>query len=261
MPRYTVIAKTAVISMQPRSLYPIQYGKGSYRWELKSLSLVGMTIMPLQALTFLYGFNLPKIGQISAGIRYENVHYTYLDAVTPANNLSHNYGTWFPTFSFAGKVGKVQLMLNYSARTRRPNYAQLSSAISYDNRYLLQSGNAQLQPELIHNVSATAVWKFLTFMVNYSRTNDPIMTWSSPYNDEGVILVKPRNIDSPFRMLVAYGMLNHTIGVWTMSYTLGIQKQWLTINAPDPRMASTFQRLVKSAQAYVTRTYITHILA
>ena len=188
-----------------------------------------------------YGFNLPKIGQISAGIRYENVHYTYHDAVTPANNLTRNYSNWFPTVSFAGKVGKVQLMLNYSARTRRPNYAQLSSAISYDNRYLLQSGNAQLQPELIHNVSATAVWKFLTFMVNYSRTNDPIMTWSSPYNDEGVILVKPRNIDSPFRMLVVYGMLNHTIGVWTMSYTLGIQKQWLTINAPDPCVASGFR--------------------
>ena len=188
-----------------------------------------------------YGFNLPKIGQISAGIRYENVHYTYLDAVTPANNLTRNYGNWFPTVSFAGRVGKVQLMLNYSARTRRPNYAQLSSAISYDNRYLLQSGNAQLQPELIHNVSATAVWKFLTFMVNYSRTNDPIMTWSSPYNDEGVILVKPRNIDTPFRMLVVYSMINHTIGPWTMSYTLGIQKQWLTINAPDPRTSSGFR--------------------
>ncbi|MBO6254803.1 MAG: TonB-dependent receptor family protein, partial [Bacteroidaceae bacterium] len=185
-----------------------------------------------------YGFNLPKIGQISAGIRYENVQYTYLDAVTPANNLTRNYSNWFPTISFAGRMGKVQLMLNYSARTRRPNYAQLSSAISYDNRYLLQSGNAQLQPELIHNVSATAVWKFLTFMVNYSRTNDPIMTWSSPYNDEGVILVKPRNIDTPFRMLVVYSMINHTIGPWTMSYTLGIQKQWLTINAPDPRTSS-----------------------
>ena len=185
-----------------------------------------------------YGFNLPKIGQISTGIRYENVHYTYLDAVTPANNLTRNYSNWFPTISFAGRMGKVQLMLNYSARTRRPNYAQLSSAISYDNRYLLQSGNAQLQPELIHNVSATAVWKFLTFMVNYSRTNDPIMTWSSPYNDEGVILVKPRNIDTPFRMLVVYSMINHTIGPWTMSYTLGIQKQWLTINAPDPRTSS-----------------------
>lgn len=185
-----------------------------------------------------YGFNLPKVGQISAGIRYENVHYTYEDALTPKNNLTRNYGNWFPTISFAGHVGKMQLMLNYSARTRRPNYSQLSSAISYDNRYLLQSGNAQLQPELIHNISATAVWKFLTFMVNYSRTNDPMMVWSSPYNDEGVVLVKPRNIETPFRMLVVYGMLNHTIGPWTMSYTLGIQKQWLTINAPDPRIAT-----------------------
>jgi hypothetical protein len=129
-------------------------------------------------------------------------------------------------------------MLNYSAKTRRPNYANLSSAIRYNSRYIWQSGNAQLQPELTHNVSATAVWKFITLMVNYMRTNDPIMTWSSPYNDEGVVLVKPRNIDTPFRMMVVYGMMNHTIGIWTMNYTLGLQKQWLTINAPDPRETS-----------------------
>jgi len=32
--------------------------------------------------------------------------------------------------------------------------------------------------------------------------------------------------------------MNHTIGIWTMNYTLGLQKQWLTINAPDPRETS-----------------------
>ena len=185
-----------------------------------------------------YGFYMPKVGQISAGVRYEKVHYTFEDVLSPKYDLTRNYSNWFPTVSFAGKVGNTQLMINYSAKTRRPSYAQLSSAISYDNRYLLQSGNAQLQPELTHNISATAVWKFLTFMVNYSRTNDPIMVWSSPYNDEGVVLVKPRNIDTPFRLLVVYSMINHTIGPWTMSYTLGIQKQWLTINAPDPRVAT-----------------------
>ena len=188
-----------------------------------------------------YAFMLPKFGQLNAGMRYEYVKYDYKDALAPSNDLSRNYGNLFPTLSYANAFGPMQMMLNYSVKTTRPNYANLSSAIRYNSRYTWQSGNAQLQPELIHNVSATAVWKFLTFMVNYSRTNDPIMTWSSPYNDEGVILVKPRNIDSPFRMLVAYGMLNHTIGVWTMSYTLGIQKQWLTINAPDPRMASGFR--------------------
>ena len=188
-----------------------------------------------------YGFYLPKVGQISAGIRYEKVHYTFEDVLSPKYDLTRNYSNWFPTVSFAGKVGNTQLMINYSAKTRRPSYSQLSSAINYDNRYLLQSGNAQLQPELIHNISATAVWKFLTFMVNYSRTNDPIMVWSSPYNDEGVVLVKPRNIETPFRLLVVYGMINHTIGPWTMNYTLGLQKQWLTINAPDPRSTSSIR--------------------
>ena len=161
-----------------------------------------------------------------------------VDELMPKDNFTRNYDNLFPTVSYAGQMGKVQLMLNYSAKTRRPNYANLSSAIRFNNRYIWQSGNAQLQPELTHNISATAVWKFLTFMANYMHTKDPMMTWSSPYNDEGVVLVKPRNIDTPFRMMVVYGMINHTIGVWTMNYTLGIQKQWLTINAPDPRETS-----------------------
>ena len=185
-----------------------------------------------------YAFYLPKFGQISAGARYEHVRYAYEDALMPENDLTRNYSNLFPTLSYAGQVGKVQLMLSYSAKTTRPNYANLSSAIRYNSRYIWQSGNAQLQPEITHNVSATAVWKFITLMANYSRTNDPIMTWSSPYNDEGVVLVKPRNIETPFRMLVVYAMLNRTFGVWNMNYTIGLQKQWLTINAPDPREAS-----------------------
>ena len=185
-----------------------------------------------------YAFYLPKFVQISAGARFEHVRYVYEDALMPENDLTRNYSNLFPTLSYAGQVGKVQLMLSYSAKTTRPNYANLSSAIRYNSRYIWQSGNAQLQPEITHNVSATAVWKFITLMANYSRTNDPIMTWSSPYNDEGVVLVKPRNIETPFRMLVVYAMLNRTFGVWNMNYTIGLQKQWLTINAPDPREAS-----------------------
>ena len=129
-------------------------------------------------------------------------------------------------------------MLNYSAKTRRPNYSLLSSAIRYNTRYIWQSGNAQLQPEVSHNISATAVWKFITFMVNYTRTNDPIMTWSSPYGEEGVVLVKPRNLDTPYRNLSTFVNLTPTIGIWTMNYTVGIMPQWLSITVDDPREAS-----------------------
>jgi hypothetical protein len=190
-----------------------------------------------------YGCYFPQVGQLSAGVRYEWVHYAYADAVTPANDLSRDYGNWFPNVAYAGVIGAnsqnpVQLMLNYSAKTRRPNYANLSSAIRYNSRYIWQSGNAGLQPELSHNIGLTAVWKWVTFMVNYSRTDDSIMTWSSPYGDEGVVLVRPRNIETPYRQMSAFVNLTPNIGPWSMNYTIGLQPQWLTINVPDPREAS-----------------------
>ena len=188
-----------------------------------------------------YGFMLPKAGMFNAGVRYEYVDYLYEDALDPDSNIPRRYGNWFPTFSYAGSAGPVQLMLNYSAKTRRPNYDNLSSAIRYNSRYIWQSGNAQLQPELSHNIGLTAIWKFVTMMVNYTRTDDAIMAWSSPYGNDGVVLVKPRNIDTPYRYLAAYVNLTPTIGIWTLNYTLGVQPQWLTINAPDAREESGYR--------------------
>ena len=185
-----------------------------------------------------YGFWAQKVGQFNAGVRYEYVHYSYADKVSPKEDLERNYGNWFPNVSYANAFGPVQLMLNYSAKTRRPSYANLSGAIRYNSRYIWQSGNAQLQPEFSHDFSLTAVWKFVTLSVSYTRTNDAIMIWSAPYGDEGVVLVKPRNIDTPYRAMAAFVNLTPTVGIWNMNYTLGIQPQWLTINAPDEREAS-----------------------
>ncbi len=186
-----------------------------------------------------YGFFLPKAGQFSAGVRYEYVHYAYQDAITPANDITRNYSNWFPMLSWATVIdpnnAKVQLMVNYSAKTLRPNYAYLSGAVRYNSRYIWQSGNAQLQPELRHNFSFTALWKFMSLVINYSRVEDAIMTWSSPVGDEGVVLVQPRNIETPQRKMAVYMTFTPTIGPWTMNYTIGILPQWLTINAPDSR--------------------------
>ena len=186
-------------------------------------------------------FLLGRAGQFNAGVRYEHVRYRYQDAVSPAENLDRTYDNWFPTASWANAFGSVNLMLNYSAKTKRPSYSQLSNAIRYNTRYIWQSGNAALQPEIIQNISLAAVWKFVTLMVDYNRTDDAIMSWSSPYNDEGVILVRPTNITTPFRAMSALVNFTPTIGIWTLNYTLGVQPQWLTINAPDPREASGFR--------------------
>ena len=64
-----------------------------------------------------------------------------------------------------------------------------------------------------------------------------MMTWSAPYNDEGVVLVKPRNIEEPYRTMAAYVSLTPTIGPWNLNYTFGVQPQWLSITVDDPRAA------------------------
>ena len=184
-----------------------------------------------------YGFMLP-VGMVNAGLRYEYVHYAYQDALAPENDIERNYGRFFPTLSFATALGPVQMMLNYSAKTQRPNYSNLSSAIRYNSRYIWQSGNAQLQPQITNNLSLAAIWNFVTVMVDYNRTDDAILMWSAPYGDDGVVLVKPRNIDTPYRTMTAFVNFTPTIGNWNLNYTVGMQPQWLDITVDDPREAS-----------------------
>ena len=189
-----------------------------------------------------YGLYLPKVGQLSAGVRYEYVRYIYEDALAPDNNIDRPYGNWFPTASYANVFGPVQVLLNYSAKTIRPNFSMLSSAIRYNSRYLWQSGNASLQPQIMHDVGLTALWNFVTLGANYDRVNNAIATWSFPYNDEGVLLVKPRNLDEPFRFLTVFVNLTPTFGPFTLNYTFVAQPQWLTINAPDTSEPSGFRK-------------------
>ena len=44
-------------------------------------------------------------------------------------------------------IDKVQLSLNYTGKTKRPNYGDLDGTIDYINRYTLQGGNPYLKPE------------------------------------------------------------------------------------------------------------------
>ena len=184
-----------------------------------------------------YAAYIPQVGQLSAGVRYEYVHYLYEDAMSLGSKIERKYSNWFPSVSYANAFGPVQVMLNYSVKTNRPNYSLLSSAIRYNSRYIWQSGNAELQPSIMNNVSLAAVYKWATVMVNYMRTDHALMTWSAPYNDEGVVLVKPRNIEEPFRTMAAYVSFTPTIGPWNLNYTFGIQPQWLSITVDDPRVA------------------------
>ena len=179
-----------------------------------------------------YGFAIGQTAQLSAGLRYEHVNYAYEDLLGK-DSFSRKYDNFFPSVSFAGVFGKVQQMLSYSVRTTRPNYSVLSNAIRYNNRYTLQGGNAALQPQTTHSISSTTVWNFFTFVVSYDRTNDPVISWANIYNDEGAVLLKPHNLDQPYRQLSAYVVATPTIGIWNLNFVGGIQQGWLNIDVKD----------------------------
>ena len=177
-----------------------------------------------------YSFYIPKVGSISAGLRYEHIGYDYTDILTGQDTFEKKYDNFFPSFSYANAFGPVQMQFSYSSKTRRPNFQSLSSAVEYHSRYIYESGNPKLQPQTDHELGLNVNWKFLTFVTQYSRTDNAISNWSELYNDDGVIMVKSINLDHPKRGLVAYVVATPTIGIWTLNYLVGMQQQWLELN-------------------------------
>ncbi|MCQ2133847.1 MAG: outer membrane beta-barrel protein [Bacteroidales bacterium] len=181
-----------------------------------------------------YGFYLQKVGQFSAGLRYEHVNYVY-DDIKGSDDLNRKYDNVFPSISYAGAFGPVQMQMSYSARTHRPDFQSLSSAVRYHSRYIYQSGDAKLQPQTNHDLGMNVNWKWLTMVTQYSRIDDAISQWSELYNDNGVVLVHPTNLDRPVRTLAWFMNASPAVGIWTLNWTAGVQQQWLRLDMPDPR--------------------------
>ena len=187
-----------------------------------------------------YSASLP-FGQLSAGLRYEHSNYSYYDHLTRLETVRKEYDDWFPSFSFSTKLGPVGVSLSYSGKTQRPNFNMLSTEMSYNNRYCYQSGDPMLLSERRRTASLNANWKWLTFSGNYERIDNYFVQWATPYNDEGVVLIKNANLDVPRRKMVFYFIAAPTIGIWNPRLTVGMDKQFLTLKLEDPTAAGGFR--------------------
>lgn len=181
-----------------------------------------------------YAILLP-IGQLSAGLRYEHADFSYRDLLSSESDLDRADDSWFPSFSFATMAGPVGISLSYTGKTQRPNYGMLTTEMSYNNRYCYQTGDPKLLNQKRRTAALNANWEWLTFSGNYERVDNFFVQWAIPYNDEGVVLIKNANLDVPLRRLNCYLIASPTIGVWSPMYTVGVQKQFLTLSVEDPR--------------------------
>lgn len=198
-----------------------------------------------------YGLYLPKVGQLSAGLRYEHVRYTYDEdfeylgtVINGHNNVERTQDNFFPSFAWANAFmaesgSPLQVAVSYSMKTIRPDFNMLNSALRYHNRYVWQSGDAMLTNQVNHELGMNARWKIFTLMGNYVVMNDALSNWSSLHPTEpGVVMVKNCNLSDPVHKASYYVNLSPTFGCWTLNYTAGIQQQWLSIDANDPREAT-----------------------
>ena len=187
---------------------------------------------------FEYGIMIPKAGMLTLGMRYEHVAFDFDDKTDPMRSVKRNHDDFFPSLSFGTQLGDLQMQLSYGIKTTRPSYYQLRSEIDYSSKYTLQTGNPLLENEIRHTLDLSGRWKWIAFNVNYLHIKDAIYDWTSPYDDNGVVMIGMVNFDRPIDVFCAFVNLSPTVGVWTTSNTVGVQKQWLSFNLDDPREAT-----------------------
>ena len=185
-----------------------------------------------------YGCMIPRVGSLSAGVRYEHVGFDYKDLLDAGKNSSRYTDEFFPSVSWAQQWGPVQTALSYSIKTVRPNYNMLDESVIYVNSYSLQQGNPKLKNETMQEVSLNVRWKWLMFYTAYERRDDALTQWSYIYNDEGIILIKNINLDVPTRNVALFLIASPTWGYYSPNWSAGWQKFFVTQTLADPREAT-----------------------
>ena len=201
------------------------------------------------------------IGQLTCGVRYERSMFDYYDKGVLIDAQSRNEGNWFPSASLRKEIGKVQLALEYTAKTIRPSYRQLRNDATYNNRLMWESGNPLLKSERIHNVSLTGMWNIFRLKVDYTDERDAILWWSE-LAGENISIIKslPANYPS-IKGASALLVVSPHISFWTANFTVGVEKQWLnlktgteTIKLNKPRVSCSINNMFKLSETLTIGT-------
>lgn len=177
-----------------------------------------------------------QFGSLSTniGIRYENICFHYSENEPHMESQSKKYDNVFPSLSFSMPIGKSQLSLSYSTGIQRPSYSDLSNSVTYLNRYTYQGGNPHLLPSFNHDISLSAVYKWLYLNADFQHIKNPYFNSCETYSlkDETVALISMKNV-KPYNKLTLMANISPTIGSWSPQMTLLYGKQWLKLESPE----------------------------
>ena len=181
-----------------------------------------------------YGFSLPKLGSLNAGIRYEHVGFNYIDRLDDSNSMSRYQDEFFPNLSWSGQFGPVHTSLSYSLRTSRPSYNDLGDRIQYINSFTLMQGDSRLKNEKMQEIGMNARYRWINLSVAYERKDNTLTNQFYDYNGEGMLLVRASNLTEPMRSVTTFVSANPTWGVYSPSWSAGVRKQWNVMGFDRP---------------------------
>ena len=178
-----------------------------------------------------YAHPLP-FGQVMLGLRNENVATDYYNQGVRIAEQSRNYHHLFPSVGLMAQAGQVQLMANYSAKVKRPYYHELSSSVTYANRFTWQSGNPLLKPAIRHNASLMAMYRWATFMLEYKHTDDIIVNVGKEVpGNESITWLYNENVNNEDGLQLVV-TLAPSFGLYQPALTMGMVKEWIKIPSP-----------------------------
>lgn len=176
-------------------------------------------------------YSLP-IGKVylEAGVRYEHISFNYFQNGVKQEEQSKKYNHLFPGVSLSFPIKDAQFSLSYSAKTSRPSYYSLRSNVQYASRYTYEQGNPLLQPEITHDITLQAGYKFIQFTAFYDYIKNTMISMAHPYpGDNSITVFQPGNI-SKMQLAGASLSLTFKFGFWQPALTTEFMQQFLKGN-------------------------------
>lgn len=167
---------------------------------------------------------------LSAGTRYEYVNYDFKVDGHRDEDVSRRDHLLTPDMSLAFAFSDdAQLSLSYKLATVKPPYAQLTGSLSYVGIHEIEGGNPTLRDERLHDLQLFGLWRGFMLQADFIRSHDTYAYVKQLYPADNLqLLMHPVNID--LSALSLYLVWSQPVGRWTPNATLGMYRQWLTLD-------------------------------
>lgn len=164
---------------------------------------------------------------LSAGLRYEKINNSFLTNKIKNNETSKSYNRLFPNLNLTYQWDQFNIGLSYDVTSTRPTYAQLSSTVAYDSKYLYEGGNPNLKSSLEHCLELSAAYKIFSLSLSYEYDKNPIIKWGNLYNSTSDI-IKLTNINIPTQKYLIFSLTASPVfSIWHGLVEVDYQKQYL----------------------------------